>query len=104
MKITACGAFSRRGVRKLSPRRENAATGKTNSIMRHLRLKYIGMDFNGRPAYKEEGGSMIYVDVHLAKKKGENHGYATLYQRAVSLTVRLSEVIHWKACLGRMNR
>lgn len=39
--------------------------------MRHLRLKYIGMDFNGRPAYKEEGGSMIYVDVYLAKKKGE---------------------------------
>ena len=39
--------------------------------MRHLRLKYIGMDFNGRPAYKEEGGDMIYVDVNLAKRKGE---------------------------------
>ena len=38
--------------------------------MVHLRLKYIGEDFNRRPAYKEEGSSVIYVDVYMAKKKG----------------------------------
>ena len=38
--------------------------------MVHLRLKYIGEDFNRRPAYKEEGGSAIYVDVNMARKKG----------------------------------
>lgn len=50
--------------------RETQPQAKTDSIMVHLRLKYIGEDFNRRPAYKEEGGSVIYVDVNMAKKKG----------------------------------
>ena len=50
--------------------RETQPQAKTDSIMVHLRLKYIGEDFNRRPEYKEVGGSVIYVDVNMAKKKG----------------------------------
>ena len=38
--------------------------------MAHLRLKYIGDDRQGRPAYKVDGGSTIYVDVYMARRQG----------------------------------
>lgn len=39
--------------------------------MTHRELHYIGEDWQGRPAYREGGDGMIYVDVNIARKEGD---------------------------------